>query len=121
MATVGRFAGDRDGLRYGDGSYIPDGRLIGSDLMRRGLAEFARPLYGLTAVPGVRVPPSPITSRVPSPLAAYRMPACHGRRTDCLPVRPLESTYARCDRRRRRSTHRFALREAIHFLLVIVG
>ena len=54
---------------------------------------------------GVRVPPSPITSRVPSPLAAYRMPACHGRRTDCLPVRPLASTYARCDHRRRRNTH----------------
>ena len=52
-----------------------------------------------------RVPPSPITSRVPSPLAAYRMPACHGRRTDCLPLRPLASTYARCDHRRRRNTH----------------
>src|ERR1700738_1393529 len=45
------------------------------------------------------------TSRVPSPLAAYRMPACHGRRTDCLPVRPLGSTYARCDHRRRGNPH----------------
>jgi hypothetical protein len=53
----------------------------------------------------VRVPPSPITSRVPSLRAAYRMPGCHGRRTDCLPVPPLESTYARCDHRRTRSTH----------------
>ena len=46
-----------------------------------------------------------ITSRVPSPLAAYRMPACHGERTDCLPVLPPASTYARCDHRRRRNTH----------------
>ena len=46
-----------------------------------------------------------ITSRVPIPLAAYRMPACHGRRTDCLPVLPRASTYARCDHRRRRNTH----------------
>jgi hypothetical protein len=47
-----------------------------------------------------------ITSLVPSPLAAYRMPACHGKRTDYLPVLPLASTYARCGHRRRRNTHR---------------
>ena len=45
-------------------------------------------------------------SRVPSPLAAYRMPACHGRRTDCLPVLPPASAYARRDHRRRRNTRR---------------
>jgi len=44
-----------------------------------------------------------IISRVPSPLAAYRMPACRGRRTDFLPVLPPVSTYARCDHRRRRN------------------
>lgn len=67
-------------------------------------SEFARTLYGLTPQPRFESP-SLVTSRVPSPLAAYRMPACHGRRTDCLPVRPLVSTCARCDHRRRRNTH----------------
>jgi hypothetical protein len=48
---------------------------------------------------------SQITSRVPIPQAAYRMRVCHGRRTDCRPALPLESTYARCGHRRRRNTH----------------
>ncbi|MCU1299831.1 MAG: hypothetical protein JWQ87_115 [Candidatus Sulfotelmatobacter sp.] len=48
---------------------------------------------------------SAITSRVPSPRVAYRTPACHGERTDCRPVQPLDSTYARCGHRRRHNIH----------------
>src|SRR5207244_13594055 len=47
-----------------------------------------------------------ITSLVPSLLAAYRKPACHGRRSDCLPRLPLASTCARYGHHRRRNTHR---------------
>jgi hypothetical protein len=47
-----------------------------------------------------------VTALVPSPLAAYRMPACHGRHTHCLPALPLASTCARYGHHRRRNTHR---------------
>src|ERR1700679_1096104 len=44
--------------------------------------------------------PPKFISRVPSPRGAYRMPACPGRRIDCLPVLPAASAYARRDHRR---------------------
>ena len=47
-----------------------------------------------------------VTPLVPTPLAAYRKPACHGRHTHCLPALLLASTCARCGHRQRRNTHR---------------
>jgi hypothetical protein len=114
-ATAGQY--HRWGLYRGRQAFsLPgSGRANGAGSVHRG-AELAGGVEEITIAAGTKLgayeivamvgfPPSPITSRVPSLLAAYRMPACHGRRTDCLPIRPLALTYARCDHRQRRNTH----------------